>query len=134
MGLTNFILGRKKHDYDYSDIKGHVLGKPFSPEPQTIGEKFGLDKMQEFPAAPYEPNKQIRGPAPVVSRENYSFDEPSRIESGHDFDRQPAQRRDMDIIDRMSIIESQLQAIRSQTETINERLKNIDAKLGARRY
>ena len=42
--------------------------------------------------------------------------------------------RNYDILDRLNIIEAQLSAIRSQTETINERLKNMEMKLGPRRY
>jgi chaperonin cofactor prefoldin len=36
-------------------------------------------------------------------------------------------------MDRLNLIESQLAAIRSMTETINERLKNMESRLGLQR-
>jgi len=113
-------LHKKGYD-DAEDIRSSVLGDfrmPQEPEP-------------DFPRA---------------SRNVPTWDDPT---SPQQFDsppgfgsidmRQPAQMqsergsRDYDIMDRLSLIESQLSAIRSQTETINERLKNMERSMG-RRY
>jgi hypothetical protein len=138
MGITDFILGRKKRDLDYGDVKSHILAKPFGEQPETIGSKLGM--AQEFPKEPFmpepftpapQPFSQIDSPGPGLARAGPGRDFSLEMER-RDF-AVDQKRTSLDVLDRLSIIESQLQAIRSQTETINERLKNLDARLG-RRY
>jgi len=115
-------LHRKDYD-DAEDIRSSVLGDfrmPQEPEP-------------DFP----RPNRKVEVPAWDDPTSPQQFDSPPGF--GSIDMRQPAQMqsergsRDYDIMDRLSLIESQLSAIRSQTETINERLKNMERSMG-RRY
>ena len=104
-------LHRKDYD-DAEDIRSSVLGDfrmPQEPEP-------------DFP----RPNRKVEVPAWDDPTSPQQFDNPAGF--GSIDMRQPAQ-----IMDRLSLIESQLSAIRSQTETINERLKNMERSMG-RRY
>jgi hypothetical protein len=144
--IKDVVFGKKKHSADYSDIRSHVINKPFlEPQQQTIKEKFGLEK--DFPRDPYAPEPFAQPPQPFNTPntpfEQQQFDQQpfnqrsfgERPDPRMDFGVEREQpRKDYDILDRLNIIESQLQAIRSQTETINERLKNLDARLGMRRY
>ncbi|MBI4174628.1 MAG: hypothetical protein HY517_03210 [Candidatus Aenigmarchaeota archaeon] len=117
-------LRRKDADSDFEDIRSSVVGdfRGLPPEPQP-----------DFPRAPAWDD-------PVSPPPRYNeprFDEPpgfSSIDVRQD-QRFVAQDRGdkYDILDRLNLIESQLAAIRSQTETINERLKNMERSLG-RRY
>src|SRR3989338_7580652 len=94
------IIGRKRQDLDYNDVRSHVIGDRFS-EPlreQTVGEKFGIS-APEFPREPYaqEPFQQQFPPRPEprdtgMWREG-SFEQP-RME----------QRKDYDMMDRLSLI------------------------------
>ena len=129
---------------DVGDIRSHVLGDRFSD----------FEKAEPFPARP----KQIDYPQPMQSspyQQNYQepfepnqdamfenrygepsplapFAEPAKLGT---MDRTAEKAsRDYDILDRINLIESQVAAIRSMSETINERLKNIEVKLGTRRY
>jgi hypothetical protein len=144
--IKDAVFGKKKHDADYGDIRSHVINKPFlEPQSQTVKEKFGFER-QDFPRDPYAPEPftpppQAFSPQPPGRMEEQGFEQypvskplGSRPDPRMDFGAEREQRKDYDILDRLNIIESQLQAIRSQTETINERLKNIDARLGVRRY
>ncbi|MBI2578225.1 MAG: hypothetical protein HYW26_00790 [Candidatus Aenigmarchaeota archaeon] len=121
MGIFSAIkkrLGRGSDDY--GDIKSHVLDEPFPPPPapaQQYDERFGPPLQQEeFPRETGFP--EMEKPL-TLERE---LEPPSR-----DFG------KEYDIADKLNLIEAQLSAIRSQTETINERLKNMEARL-ARRY
>ena len=100
---------------DFFDIKNTITGR--QPERDTIdaGKAFTEQKQDEWvPSFP--------------GRKDLDFEDMG----------QPAMRgpsKDYDVMQRLDVIESQLQAIRSQTETINERLKNLEFKLtGGRRY
>ena len=108
---------RKKDYDDVEDIRSSVLGD---------------FRMAEHP----QPDFPRRTEAPAWD-EPFPRDEPpgfSTIDTRQDQRFPPQQSgRDYDIMDRLSLIESQLSAIRSQTETINERLKNMERSLG-RRY
>ena len=126
---------------DYDDIRSHVLGERMgydsAPEPSRIQlepqpYQPGYPPVQQPPPLPEPPELEPRfesrygeSSAPQLS----GFGEPAQLSS-------TAERtsRDYDILDRLNLIESQVAAIRSMSETINERLKNIEAKLGTRRY
>jgi hypothetical protein len=107
---------------DFSDIRSHVLGEPAIPESEMPSTKYDapFKDTAEPGLEPFEVDK-------VPERKPLGFDdytpEPPRQET-----------RDYDILDRLNMIEAQLSAIRSQTETINERLKNMEVRLGGRRY
>jgi hypothetical protein len=127
MGIFSGIKNRfrKEPDLDYDDIKSHVTGEPRPPpEMEFQARKFG----DEPPRDPFG-DEPLNRPEPFsrdpfsASREPVGFQEPQRV-SG----------RDYDIMDKLSMIEAQLSAIRSQTETINERLKNLEMKITGRRY
>lgn len=131
------LFHRRDRD-EFSDIRSHVLN-----------EKFG-DRLNEFEQYPQMPPPT--GPQPpqfMQAQGGYDDFTPKTrdvfapfptqqppLQPGPDF--APAAEkvnRDYDIMDRLNIIESQLSAIRSQTELINERLKNMESRLGlGRRY
>ncbi len=119
-------LRRKNYDNDVEDIRSNVLGDfrglPPTPEP-------------DFPRPASTTWDDPTSPPPRYNEPR--FDEPPGF--GSIDTRFPAQsqgqfdRDRYDIMDRLNLIESQLAAIRSQTETINERLKNLERSL-VRRY
>ena len=129
-GIKNKLLRRKEEtDYDYQDIRSNVLNEPPKPE--------GFEQYAPPPAEPPEP--QFLRP----QRSGEQYDERFRTPTQRRYEEltfdqsplaQPQATSDRyDIMDRLNIIEAQLSAIRSQTETINERLKNIELRL-PRRY
>lgn len=120
--LKNVILRRKEPEFE--DIRSHVLGEyppppAFEPERERRFEpRFG-ERFERF-----EPGFEPRGlEIPEIRREPLAIEPrfPERIEER------------TDILERLNLIEAQLGAIRSQTETINERLKNLEMRL-TRRY
>lgn len=118
-------LHRKKEDiYDY---RSHILSEPQAmdeepPMPDPLEPLPTRSSFQEQDFPPIVPRSRLKD----LTVEPYSQERPA----------QPEEKlgRDYDIMDRLSIIEAQLAAIRSQTETINERLKNMELRTGARRY
>lgn len=116
-----------KKDYDdMEDIRSNIIGSDFRGLPPPPEPDFPRQ-----PATFEEPiNRRFdeRG----ADRFNERFEEPPGFSSIDT--RFPEKKRDdYEIIDRLNLIESQLAAIRSQAETINERLKNMERQLG-RRY
>jgi hypothetical protein len=129
-GLKNRLLGRRE---ELGDIRSHVLGEePFEREyPGTRPEEdegFGPREVPELPeASPRgfgERYGERFGREPIAMEER----EPIAME------REPQSSGSYELMDRLKMIEAQLSAIRSQTETINERLKNLEMKLTGRRY
>ena len=121
MGILGSIKDRllRRGGDDFSDIRSHVLGEPM-PE-------------AEMPATRYE--APFREPAVEPGLEPFDASLPERKPIGLEPSYEaPDQGRDYDILDRLNMIEAQLSAIRSQTETINERLKNLEVRLTGRRY
>ncbi len=132
-GIKNRIMGRKEEsDLDYQDLRSNVLNEPPKPE--------GYEPYEPPPA---EPPPEPRWLKPQAQREP-EYDDRYRTPSQKRYEEltvdqpfgQPQQTQEIryDIIDRLNIIEAQLSAIRSQTETINERLKNMEMRLTGRRY
>ncbi len=137
-GIKNRILKRRDGgDDDYGDIRSSVLNERPAPE--------GYNQYEAPAAEPPEPQflrpKRFEDQQPqyddkyrTPSQKRYeelTFDQPqSSGQMGQTVQQQEAK---YDIMDRLNIIEAQLSAIRSQTETINERLKNIEMRL-PRRY
>lgn len=117
---------RKSYD-DMEDIRSNVVGNNFmNPEPDFPPRRPSpVEDDLNALADPRFAQKRFDDP---VARH---FEPPGF--SSIDVREQPRGRDDYDILDRLNLIESQLSAIRSQTETINERLKNLETKL-VRRY
>ena len=125
-GILKKLLHRGREE-DYDDLRSHVLGERFQPE---FEQPPGPGRFQQPPPA-YEEfspkTANVFEPFPTVPQPPSLRPELERT----------AERtsRDYEILDRLDIIESQLAVVRSQTETINERLKNMEGKLGfQRRY
>lgn len=123
MGLFSAIRKKLFHkgDEDYGEFKSSVLNEPLPPPPalresQEEESPFGESFTKEPPFPRGENFPEIR-------REPLGFEaEPTK-----EF------QREYELLDKLNLIEAQLSAIRSQTETINERLKNLEARL-VRRY
>ena len=120
------FLKRKRRDDDFENIRSNVLSRDVN-EP-------------DFPR--FDKPEDINDPLTPVSDRRF----PDKFDDEPKFGQPPGfssidtrgedkykEERNYDIIDRLNLIESQLSAIRSQTETINERLKNIERQL-PRRY
>lgn len=116
-GVKNRLMGRANND-DIDDIRSYVTGD---------------ENQQSFPREE-EPPKKPWEREPIAS-ETESFSPP--LDAPH-FDRRDLsldKQGTYELMDRLNIIESQLAAIRSQTETINERLKNLEFRItGGRRF
>jgi hypothetical protein len=119
MGIFSRFRKKESED-DIDEIRSEVLG---SEEPRTrnLSDKFSADDDAE-PRLTDRPRElePMGFERPGFGREPVEMDKPSKGGS-------------YEIIDRLNFIENQLAAIKSQTETINERLKNLDLKMG-RRY
>jgi hypothetical protein len=126
-----------RNDEDYDDIRTHVLGERF----ERFDEPASFEKPAPVAPAPFE------RPAAPPARNMEDFSQRTRDVFGQppaldDFSAPPAPlertaektSRDYEIMDRLTMIENQLAVVRSQTETINERLKNMEAKLTMHRY
>jgi len=122
----------------FDEVRSHVLGEeypplpgqPPSPPPELSASPRqypGMGAGERLAREAYYPESRVENrfeplgmEMPGAGREPVAMD-------------QKEDRTLFEIMDRLSMIEAQLSAIRSQTETINERLKNIDARL-PRRY
>lgn len=130
--IKNKVFGRGEEDY--SDIKSNVLGEPPElisqgpPPPDMSGREFG-----PRPSGMETRRENIGEPTPPMGPPGMEepFIEPEKRPIF--MEEQEKERSDYEIVDRLNLIEAQLSAIRSQTETINERLKNIETRL-PRRY
>jgi hypothetical protein len=130
---------RRGGDEDFSDLRSSVLDEP-PPMPMQRAEpppprftrpvQEGFGREIDSPASRFDPSDfGTHSPPPFPSRES-RFD-PRLGEPVEPFPEK--KQENYEIIDRLNFIENQLAAIKSQTETINERLKNMELKLG-RRY
>lgn len=140
MGLFGFL--KKKHQSeDFQTVRSHILGdSPETAVPQPPPELSRADPISqpppELPRA--DPMTMEKPPSPGYGRFGTPKPPPLRedIETFEPFappQEEPKMGNTYDISQRLEVIESQLGAIRSQTETINERLKNLEMKL-SRRY
>jgi hypothetical protein len=133
MGLLDKFRHKGMMDEpSYDDVRSHVLGQeypsssfdqqlaPMAPPPRQ--DRFGRNQfMERYPEAPTPFETPGLG-MPEIGRQPIAMEK-----------NETEERTNFEILDRLAMIEAQLAAIRSQTETINERLKNIDARL-PRRY
>ncbi len=127
MGILSSIRNKlsRHRDEDFSSLRSNVLnerGPGYGLEP--ISERPPIDEPPPFQSGPPEPMP------PGFGMEPMSFNEPMPEKEPLDIGDERTQR---EIVDRLAFIENQLSAIKSQTETINERLKNMDMKID-RRY
>ena len=124
MSMLGFLKRHKKDYDDMEDIRSNVLGndflRPQAPEPDFPRAEMGQRRVADrFPGI----------------EEPVRFEEPPGFSSVDTRfpERTPQDKQsNYDIMDRLNLIESQLAAIRSQTETINERLKNMERSIGKR--
>ena len=127
--LKNKILRREP--VDVSSMRSSVLGDRgfvrdnIEPEPEVKPRSVDLERYE--PPASLKPTTFTREPIDIRDME---------YEEGFENTAEPSRKysEKYDILDRLDFIENQLSAIKSQTETINERLKNIDMKLSQRRF
>ncbi len=115
--MFGFLKKKNREEMDdLFDIKNTISGKQPERDFEETKDTFGRPAKQEEDWNPPFPGR------------NTGFEE---------FQPEPMRgpSKDYDVMQRLDMIESQLQAIRSQTETINERLKNMEFRLtGGRRY
>lgn len=126
MGFLSKLFHRKSED-DISnlDIKSHVLGSDYdSPEGDYNPPPMLPEFRNEGPPLPEIP-RQKPFANPYRQSQSQNFNEPAFSEQNPNF-------ADKDINDSLRMIETQLMAIRAQTETINERIKNLEFALKGR--
>ena len=145
MSIFSSIKGRfrKGGDEDFSDLRSSVLDQP-PPIPSRNMEppppKFSRPVQDDFPSRsrfddPVSRFNEASGYGETQSPPQFPSRE-SRFDPrlGEPVEPFPERKEgNYEVIDRLNFIENQLAAIKSQTETINERLKNLELKLG-RRY
>lgn len=130
MGLFSRLkdkITHRKSDEDVYDFRSHVLG-----EPNPLDEPRMPEPIEPLPARSSFDREETDFSEPIIQR-NKLKDLTIEPGFGKSYEKDELSRN-YDIMDRLNIIEAQLSAIRSQTETINERLKNMEMKLGPRRY
>ena len=110
------FLRRKKDNFDdMRNIKDQIIGN--EPEPiappslSPIGSNLDDKIKNDIEPIGFRRERFMGKPEPIPE----------------------VPRNENEILDRLSFIENQLTAIRSQVETINERIKNIQNEL-SRRY
>ncbi|MBI2076125.1 MAG: hypothetical protein HYT72_02665 [Candidatus Aenigmarchaeota archaeon] len=125
--LKNRMMGRRE---SFEDIRSYVVGAAQQPEqPAPRPGRFD-SPANRFGAA----EEDVGPPIKSYEEQQLGFDEPTEpsFVTRRPLVEEP--KPSYDILDRLNIIEAQLSAIRSQTETINERLKNMEVRLTGRRY
>jgi hypothetical protein len=134
--LRSKITGRAEYNPPSAEaIRAHVLGEahalgtpPFPPSP-----------VSRFSSAPSAPKgrygAEFEGEMPVSSEHVERLQPPSiedfpqhemPAEPPPEFHKRLEERGVYELMDRLSVIEAQLSAIRAQTETLNERMKTIE--------
>ncbi len=122
-------ITHRKNDDDIYDFRSHVLNQP-----NLLEEPKMPEPLEPLPARSSFDREETDFSEPIIQR-NKLKDLTIEPGFGKPYDnKDESLSRNYDIMDRLSIIEAQLSAIRSQTETINERLKNMEMKLGPRRF
>ncbi|MBS3054808.1 MAG: hypothetical protein J4431_04685 [Candidatus Aenigmarchaeota archaeon] len=126
-GVKNRILGRSENE-DIDDIKSYVTSGA-DPYAQNFRENVMGAPADDAPPKPWERENIATEPfapeEPFPDRRSLTMG-PGRAGRGE---------ANYDVMEKLTMIESQLAAIRSQTETINERLKNLEFRMGsARRF
>ena len=120
--IKDRLIGRK--DDDLEDIRSYVTDDKYEQDFQSNLAPQDTPPQKSWEKSP-DPNQDFTQP-----QDQLAFSQPP--ESRRDLSVGSQNQGDYDIIDKLNMIESQLAAIRSQTETINERLKNMEMKAGRR--
>jgi len=131
--VKNKLIRRKE---DYGEIRSRVLGEDrydYGEKPRAL-ETLPKPELREEPIPTSPPETELepieKKPVAIPSMPDIA-DFP---ESREPISLKPEEKVDLyRIIEKLNFIEQQLSAIKSQTETINERLKNLELKV-ARRY
>ena len=119
--MFDWLKRRMHKDDDIEDIRSNVLGSV---------EESDFPRRERFDADLEDPLKKLG------DKRFETFDEPpgfNSIDTRTEKYGRNDKGEDYEILDRLNLIESQLVAIRSQTETINERLKNMESRFGLQR-
>ncbi len=123
--MFDWLKRRMHKDDDIEDIRSNVLGSSMDEPDFPRRERFDAD---------------LEDPLKKLGDKRFeNFEEPPGFNTidTRTQERNPRsydnKSENYDIMDRLNLIESQLAAIRSQTETINERLKNMESRLGLQR-
>ena len=142
--LKDRVIGVKnRNEPDFETVRSAVLGERYPPVNPAPGQKTGLEVDQPGWRTKYQDVGKYGEEAsprevalPSLETSTSGIDQPysqalgmRRDEQQHKWD-----RRDFyDVMDRLGVIEAQLAAVRSQTETINERLKMMEIRM-TRKY
>jgi hypothetical protein len=136
--IKNRFLGRKD---ELGDIRSHVLSegdyeREYPERDFSDREEPRMQEVPTLPELPEPPKKRFGSPTePRFAEPGLSgrFEEPNFAKEPLSMEEPTSGGGNYELMDRLNIIEAQLTAIRSQTETINERLKNMEMRMG-RRY
>jgi hypothetical protein len=125
--IKNRVLGRKEDDLN--DIRSYVTGDDqYDRQLNDLGPQQPPEEDVMPPSKPWEGQSL----EPTRTDPLDLVDDRRDLSLGQQ-DQHAASGNSYDISEKLNMIESQLSAIRSQTETINERLKNLEMKLGSGR-
>ncbi len=131
--LKDRVIGRREpvEERDFESVRSAILGEATLP----VGPKQEIQPSWKAKYAESSVPREFAQPSldePVQSMEikqpyGQSFGEKQEEKNRWD-------RKDVyELFDRLGVMEAQLAAIRSQTETINERLKMLEIRI-TRRY
>lgn len=144
MGIFDAIKNRfaKKDDAAFMDVRSHVIGDDAPP----LRESFPSAEEQRV-ASRYPEPEQRQAPPRFAGPDQFAAEDPFRREDAYGDLGPPSSNftdkfinpppeppsENYEILDKLKLIDAQLHAIRAQTETINERLKNLEMRM-PRRY
>lgn len=131
--LKNKIVGRREpvEERDFESVRSAILGESASP----VGPKQEIQPAWKTKYAESTVPREFAQPSleePMQSmeiRQPYAQAFGEKPEEKNKWDRKDV----YELFDRLGVMEAQLAAIRSQTETINERLKMLEIRI-TRRY
>ena len=147
MGIFDAIRNRfgRKEDAGFMDVRSQVLGEnpplresfPTSPEEQRVSARYPEPEQRLPSEQRFASDQRFSPPEDPFERRADAYGDlgpPSGNFTDKFINPEPApQEGNYEILDKLKIIEAQLHAIRAQTETINERLKNLEMRM-PRRY
>lgn len=117
-GIKDRLLRRNEAEID--DLRSHILGQAQQmPDPEP-------------PKKLYEREPSVEDVKPFDFENERGFEGRGSLGIGVERDTVEVSKN-YEIMDKLNMIDAQLSAIRSQTETINERLKNLELRLQGRR-
>jgi len=129
--LKDKIIGRSE-ERDFDTVRANVLGDYAPPVNQVNVQQPSWRSKYEETAVP----REFSQPSLETMEEPHGLEikQPFGQQFSEDENKHKWDRKDYyELFDRLGVIEAQLAAIRSQTETINERLKMLEIRI-TRRY